>query len=171
VGRSCSHSLEINNNPVLLWQQSIDWTERSNFQFETFIGESSSDQPLDFTAKIGSQVSKISVIEVRKRSVCPYTNLICIGRTENNDIVFHHNTISKFHAYIIKKPGEDRYEISDAGSSNGIWINNRRLKAHKGQLLSNIDRIQFGPCIQVVYLTKRGFHDYLQQASMRLGIS
>ena len=156
---------------MLLWQQSIDWTGRSNFQFETFIGESSNDQPLDFTADTVSQVSKISLIEVRKHSVCSYTNVICIGRTANNDIVFPHNTISKFHAYIVRNQAKDRYELFDAGSTNGTWINNRRPKAHRGQLLNNFDCIQFGPCIQVVYLTKRGYHDYLQQASMRLGIS
>lgn len=171
VGPTCSHFLEINNHPVLLWQQSIDWTERSNFQVETFIGESSSDQPLNFTADTVSQVSKISVIEVRKRTVCSYTNVICIGRTANNDIVFPHNTISKFHAYIVRNPAEDRYELFDAGSTNGTWINNRRPKAHRGQLLNNFDCIQFGPSIQMLYLTARVFYDHLQQVSLRLGIT
>jgi len=92
--------------------------------------------------------------------------MISVGRTANNDIIFSHETVSKFHAYFRKKRAEDSYEIFDASSSNGTKVNDQPLIAYQGTPLADHDRIQFSPVIQVMYLSARGFYEFLQQLTL-----
>ena len=51
---------------------------------------------------------------------------VVLGRNESNDIWVNNNNASRRHATIEKK-GEG-YQISDMGSTNGTWVNGRRIK-------------------------------------------
>ena len=63
-----------------------------------------------------------------------------IGRQSDNDIVLADPTVSRHHAVIIHSgPG---YVIHDAGSANGITLQNRRIKGSAG--LTDGDRIGIG---------------------------
>ncbi len=46
-----------------------------------------------------------------------------IGRTDENDIVINHRSISRNHAKIARDPETARYTISDLNSSNGVRVN------------------------------------------------
>ncbi len=58
---------------------------------------------------------------------------VTIGRKPTNDIVIDHPTISGFHAKIKKE--DDHFVIEDLNSTNGTFINGRRIKS--GQLKDN----------------------------------
>src|SRR4029077_9341590 len=46
-----------------------------------------------------------------------------VGRTDENDIVINHRSISRNHAKITRDPDTGRYTISDLQSSNGVRVN------------------------------------------------
>ena len=46
-----------------------------------------------------------------------------IGRTDENDIVINHRSISRNHAKLVREPDTARYTISDLQSSNGVRVN------------------------------------------------
>lgn len=46
-----------------------------------------------------------------------------IGRTDENDIVVNHRSISRNHAKVTRDPETGRYTISDLQSSNGVRVN------------------------------------------------
>src|SRR5262249_47359370 len=46
-----------------------------------------------------------------------------IGRTDDNDIVVNHRSISRNHAKVVREPDTGRYTISDLASSNGVRVN------------------------------------------------
>ena len=54
-------------------------------------------------------------------------NRIVIGRNSDCDVVLNYGTVSKWHAAITKKSA-NRYTIEDGGSTNGTFVNGRRIK-------------------------------------------
>jgi ABC transport system ATP-binding/permease protein len=59
-----------------------------------------------------------------------------IGRTEDNDIVVNHRSISRHHAKIVKEHG--RYSIVDLQSSNGVRVNGEeygKVELRRGDLV------------------------------------
>ena len=149
--------------PVLLWPQAGDWIEDTAFQFETFSSEYSDELPGDISPTTESQIYETLVIEIAKHASTALVNMICLGRAANNDIVIANKTVSKLHTYFVASEEGDSYQIVDANSTNGTMVNNKRLVAYNNKTLYNRDNLQFGPAIQMVYLTAEGFYDLLQQ--------
>ncbi len=61
---------------------------------------------------------------------------VVIGRTEENDIVINHRSISRHHAKIVREG--DRYTIVDLQSANGVRVNNEdyeRIELHAGDVV------------------------------------
>ena len=52
---------------------------------------------------------------------------IFLGRGSNCDVILNHGTISKIHASITLTP-DNVYEIKDLGSTNGTYVNGRKIK-------------------------------------------
>ncbi|MEJ7602495.1 MAG: FHA domain-containing protein [Kofleriaceae bacterium] len=46
-----------------------------------------------------------------------------VGRTDENDLVVNHRSISRNHAKLVREPDTGRYTISDLQSSNGVRVN------------------------------------------------
>jgi pSer/pThr/pTyr-binding forkhead associated (FHA) protein/tetratricopeptide (TPR) repeat protein len=46
-----------------------------------------------------------------------------VGRTDENDLVINHRSMSRNHAKIVREPETGRYTISDLQSSNGVRVN------------------------------------------------
>jgi pSer/pThr/pTyr-binding forkhead associated (FHA) protein len=63
-----------------------------------------------------------------------------IGKDANNAIVLKDGTVSKRHAGVRIKDGK-RYEVHDFGSSNGTFVNERRVSK---QFLKDGDVIKLG---------------------------
>lgn len=55
------------------------------------------------------------------------TTKLSIGNSDSNDIVTKHKTVSQVHAHLRRMP-DGRYELTDADSTNGTMVNNRRVK-------------------------------------------
>jgi hypothetical protein len=163
AGLTASRFFEKYKHPVLLWPKAGDWMEDTTFQFETYSSEYSDELPGEISPGTESQIAETLVIEIRKQTSTAPTNMICVGRAANNDIPLANNTVSKLHTYFLASEHGDSYEIVDANSTNGTVVNNRRLIAYKNEPLANRDQIQFGPSIQMVYLTPAGFYDLLQK--------
>lgn len=66
---------------------------------------------------------------------------LTIGRAPGNDLVLQDSMASRNHAEI-RRMGDGRYRITDIGSSNGTWLNGRRLTVPRE--LENGDQIAIG---------------------------
>jgi pSer/pThr/pTyr-binding forkhead associated (FHA) protein len=61
-----------------------------------------------------------------------------IGRTDDNDIVVNHRSISRNHAKIVREPETGRYTISDLQSSNGVRVNGEeygKVELRRGDMI------------------------------------
>lgn len=75
-----------------------------------------------------------------------------VGRGSANDCVLQNTFVSRNHAKIVEE-GRSLFRLYDLGSSNGTWLNGRKLM--KATLLENDDKIRFGEEITVVFLSSR----------------
>ena len=60
-----------------------------------------------------------------KRGSNPWRERILIGRASNNDVVLRDVSISKLHAWLEVSNGV--FQLHDAQSANGTWVNGVRL--------------------------------------------
>lgn len=74
---------------------------------------------------------------------------ILVGRTLNNEFVIEHPSVSKRHARIVAEASD--YSIYDLGSSNGTFVNGKRIEATK---LEDGCEIRFGRA-HYIYRAKR----------------
>jgi pSer/pThr/pTyr-binding forkhead associated (FHA) protein len=69
-------------------------------------------------------------------------NVITIGRASDNQLVVKDQTTSSHHAEI--RPGAYGYSLFDLSSTNGTFVNERKLEQHRPYLLQGGDRIRIG---------------------------
>ena len=74
-----------------------------------------------------------------KRLLLKKNTEIKIGRSPENDIVFHDNTVSRKHSAI--KWEAPYFKINDLNSTNGLFINGKKVKS---KVLINEDKIRIG---------------------------
>jgi pSer/pThr/pTyr-binding forkhead associated (FHA) protein len=67
--------------------------------------------------------------------------ITCIGRTDENDVTLADVSVSRHHARI-KRQDDGAYVVTDLNSSNGSWVNGRRV-AQSARLWHG-ERLQFG---------------------------
>ncbi len=65
---------------------------------------------------------------------------VTVGRGEDNDVVIPHASVSRAHARLMKRNGA--YELMDLNSTNGTFVDDRRLAG--SQSLPNGSRVRFG---------------------------
>jgi hypothetical protein len=106
--------------------------------------------------------SKNKVRVIRKRNYDDDPEKFTIGRSEVNDIVFYGDRISRFHAYLYVDCEDRRCYIVDSESSNGTFLNKRRLTPSQVYEIKNNDVIVFGDEVTVVYFSSAGFHRWLK---------
>jgi len=61
-----------------------------------------------------------------------------VGRTDENDIVVNHRSISRNHAKLVREPDTGRYTISDLQSSNGVRVNGQdygKVELRRGDVI------------------------------------
>lgn len=103
---------------------------------ETIIKDSSVGKRLD---KI--QQSQGCVVKYKGKKI-PVVSKITIGRDKSNDIVLNNPLISRFHG-VIQKIKEDFY-IHDLESSNGTFVNGKRVPKGKYLKIKASDIIEIG---------------------------
>lgn len=68
-------------------------------------------------------------------------NKISIGRNEENDVILAHSSISRVHASIEKR-SDSEFIITDEGSTNGTFVNGKKISGHLK--ISPMDNIIIG---------------------------
>jgi len=66
-----------------------------------------------------------------------------VGRVADNDLVLNHPSISKIHAAILMNR-EGTLLVSDTGSTNGTFINGRRINYGEARQIEDGDVVGFG---------------------------
>jgi predicted component of type VI protein secretion system len=69
-------------------------------------------------------------------------DLTVVGRKEDCDLRLGHKSVSKMHCIIVKTDG--LLLLRDLGSTNGTWLNGKRLAAQQLTKLRPGDVLQFG---------------------------
>jgi hypothetical protein len=141
---------------------------RKHFYDNTLIGalqsaiEQSRSLGIDLSLEnIDIARSKNKIRVIRKRNYDNDPDKITIGRSEVNDIVFYGATISRAHAYLYIDCGDNRRYLVDSKSSNGTFLNKRRLTPNQVYEIKDNDVIVFGNEVTVVYLSSTAFHVWL----------
>lgn len=139
--------------PVLVYEPPVrdepgDDSE-DDFQFRTSAGDGA----------INSKTGEAVVALVEKTKDNAFQRRVTLGRTTNNDIVLEDASVSRFHAWL-QLNEKAVWEIVDAGSRNGTFVNGRRLAQKVGQSLDNDQRVRIGS-VELRFFTAKGFQDYL----------
>lgn len=128
----------MNNAELPNQELSIDFTSNSNEQINHFLVIQNNPNTNDYEERISLQ-----------------DNTITIGRNEDNVIVLNKQSISRYHAHLIRKEKDEDfyYEIIDGDiqgniSKNGIFINNVRVK---NSILKHGDLITLGLGVNLKY--------------------
>jgi ABC transport system ATP-binding/permease protein len=61
-----------------------------------------------------------------------------VGRTDENDLVINHRSISRNHAKLVREPDTGRYTISDLQSANGVRVNGQdygKVEMRRGDVI------------------------------------
>jgi pSer/pThr/pTyr-binding forkhead associated (FHA) protein len=102
----------------------------------------------------------LPVFELRKNTEGP-TNRFHIGRSEDNDIVIHDDTVSSYHAVIYLNRDNNQYSILDLDTTNGTKINADQIAPSNYVLISDGDMITFGKS-KFLFYTAGGLYDRIR---------
>ena len=83
-----------------------------------------------------------------------------LGRSEESDICIEHPNISSEHLKINKV--ENRFYVTDMGSSNGTWINGKPIKANTAQELKSEDVIEISNISITFEIQNEDFKDMIK---------
>jgi hypothetical protein len=98
---------------------------------------------------------------IRKRNYNYYPEKVIIGRSVTSDIVFDDEDVSRTHAYIYFDIANNEGYLVDNDSSNGTFLNKKRLTSGQPAVLSDNDEIAFGREAKVIYFCAAGFYNLL----------
>lgn len=84
-----------------------------------------------------------------------------IGRTSQAEVTLKRGSVSKWHARLT--PHEHRWSLEDTGSSNGTFVNGRRLPQGERARLKSWDALAFGPSTWGLYLEPRALLEWLTE--------
>jgi PAS domain S-box-containing protein len=134
-------------------------------------GESGEDAPEIFhtapAAEVGPhQPRDWLLFRVRKSQRNASGGFVTLGRSAENDIVCRSACVSKFHAYIVALEAGG-HALVDNTSSNGTFVERRRLDRDERHPLANGDTISLGSC-QFTFFTVAGLFEFLR-LQRRLG--
>ena len=104
--------------------------------------------------------NKAKVFELRKRSAY-LVNDIFVGRAPTNDIVLADPSVSKSHLRFISIPGSNRHQVVDMFSTNGTYLNGRKIYPFEKHQVEDHDEISFGAEYKVVYYSPQAFYEML----------
>lgn len=108
---------------------------------------------------VANRARRWLVAKVMKQTFDAFKGFIWIGREEQCDICLRYESVSKLQAQIsMRRPGE--YALSDAGSTNGTFVEDVRLEQGRLRLLEDGDRIRFGS-VETIFFTPQSFWDFV----------
>jgi len=104
----------------------------------------------------------LSVLHVVKRGTRAFEGMVNVGRAENCDIVLDHSSISKFHAFFTREDVDGPHYLTDAGSTNGTFVNDVRLEPHDRHELTPREIVAFGRRFVFRFHLPSTFHELVQ---------
>lgn len=110
--------------------------------------------------------SQSVVYALVKRPGGAYPQQIGVGRTRNADICLEYPEVSKFHAYFMYSEKDRCFTLTDAGATNGTFVDGVRLKPNQAAVLHDGSRLMFGPHEFTFYMPE-GFQSYLTKMAAR----
>jgi hypothetical protein len=85
-----------------------------------------------------------------------------IGRNSTCAISIRDLSVSRCHA-VIGRNSNHKFYLSDLGSSNGTWVNLRKLTTHQRQVLHDGDLLQIGKLKAEFFLASRHQSEAIRQ--------
>ena len=110
----------------------------------------------DVVARSGGPT--VAVFPMAKKPGAPFSDMITVGRTANNDVVLNDVTVSRFHAYF--KGSNGSWIVCDSGSKNGTLLDGEPLDPRKETKLSPGSQVKFGE-VEGVFYTAPELYEYL----------
>jgi hypothetical protein len=110
-------------------------------------------------------VLQARVLALKKRNLATQGDKIIIGRSPTSDLVFQNKLVSREHAYFSLPSADEKCFLVDTGSTNGTFVNSKKLRPYEEHALAEGDEILFGHEVRVVYFSSQGFHRFLRQVS------
>ena len=119
------------------------------------------------TAPAGDGFAREEVLVYR---VCPADGArqeggVVIGRGRGCDVVVEDDSISTRHAEFTLEVDEEEDEkvflVADLGSSNGTFLDGKRLAPHTPRPIEDSMRLRLGPVVKLQFFTAPAFHLFL----------
>ncbi|MDF1566073.1 MAG: FHA domain-containing protein [Deltaproteobacteria bacterium] len=104
----------------------------------------------------------LAVVPVSKAPDGVFSDRVGVGRTRNNDIVLPYPKVSKFHAYFTWSRDRSEFYLTDAGSTNGTFVNGHRLKKSESVIVPDRCVVSFGR-YHFRFHTPKGLYETLGQ--------
>ena len=114
--------------------------------------------PITDSSELISNTAK--VFELRKRSGSLVTDIF-VGRAPINDIVIANPSVSKSHLRFISIPRTEHHQLVDMFSSNGTYLNDKKINPFEKHQVEDHDEISFGTEYQLIYYSPRAFYEML----------
>ena len=89
----------------------------------------------------------------------------CLGRADDNDVKLAEASISRHHAAIAVEG--DHAWITDLGSTNGTYLNGRRLPGRESRPLADGDRLQVGLGLLAKFVRPDPFEETFHRGAVR----
>lgn len=148
---------------------------KSKYQHPFLVQESlhrSTEQPGYFTVSGTSSrqmgtadLINRSVYFLRKKANEIFSNMVTVGRTNNNDVVISSPRVSKFHAYFSEFNGH--WQLTDSHSTNGTYVNDQRI-GDRPQIVKSNSEVAFGSGLVFRFLDPMGMYHYLHFVKLQL---
>jgi hypothetical protein len=110
----------------------------------------------------GDEEARVAVFPMVKKPGAPFSEMITVGRTTNNDIALNDVTVSRFHAYF--KAAGDSWVVCDSGSKNGTTVGGTNLEPRKEIKLKSGTQILFGD-VETTFYSASDLFDFLNELS------
>ena len=86
------------------------------------------------------------IVPIVKSDRNPYTDRISVGRAASCDVVVPILHVSKLHAHFLRNERTHGWDVRDAGSTNGTFVNGRRADTGERLPVKSGDKVHLGSC-------------------------
>jgi len=87
---------------------------------------------------------------------------LLVGRSADRELAIDHSTVSKRHAFIIFNEEQGAYQLGDAGSTNGTFLNGQAVEAGEPIFIRDGNIVSFGDC-DYMFFSPEGFVELLKR--------
>ena len=159
-GKSKEEFVNTFANSVLVEKSGIIPLENSSLLSRTKILNEIRDvqHPITDSSELISNTTKVFELSKRLDSI---STDIFVGRGPTNDVVLADPAVSKSHFRFISIPETKHYQLADMFSTNGTYINGKKVDPFEKHQVEDRDAISFGTEYQLVYYSPRAFYEVL----------